>query len=127
MGQRLKTVSLIELMRVSGHRLDLPHRVRLGRYLLLHPLWLDGRRMRYVLAQRMAQRPGVVGVHLHIELRPRHRDISHAAIEKLAVRLLRVHMDKHTVGGLALAAVARHRVTIVQMRMLLDVELDLAA
>ena len=48
-------------------------------------------------------------------------------LSKLAVRLLRVHMDQHTVGGLALAAVARHRIAVIQMRMLLDVELDLAA
>jgi hypothetical protein len=49
--------------------------------------------MRYVPAQLMAQRLRVVRVHLHVELSARDRDISHAAVEKLAVRLLRVHMD----------------------------------
>jgi hypothetical protein len=36
-------------------------------------------------------------------------------------------MNENAVGGLPLAAVARHRVTIVQMRHLPHVELDLAA
>jgi len=36
-------------------------------------------------------------------------------------------MNEHTVGGLALAAVARHSVAVIEMRHLPHVELDLAA
>ena len=54
----------------------------------------------------------------HIELRPRDGDVSHAAVQQFAVRLRRVNVDQHAVGSLPLAAVARHRVAVVQMRML---------
>jgi hypothetical protein len=36
-----------------------------------------------------------------------------------------MHADQHAVGGLALAAVAGHGVTVIEMRMLVDVELNI--
>jgi hypothetical protein len=33
---------------------------------------------------------------------PRDRDVGHAAIQQLAMRLIGVNMDEHAVGGLAL-------------------------
>jgi hypothetical protein len=41
--------------------------------------------------------------------------------------LLRVHMHEHAVSGLPLAAVARHRIAIVAMWVVPDVECDCAA
>jgi hypothetical protein len=40
---------------------------------------------------------------------------------------LSVHVDWHSIRGLALAAVAGHSVTIVNMRVLVDVESDFQA
>jgi hypothetical protein len=106
--------------------------LRLRPYLLTHVLLLrrflllDRGRVRDVAAQLVSQRLRVVRVHLHVKLSPRHRHIGHVAVDEFAGSLYRVHVDQHPVGGLALAAVARHRITVIEMRMLPRVELDLS-
>src|SRR5260370_13536026 len=57
----------------------------------------------------------------------RHRNVCQAAIDELLSPLLGVHMDEHAVSSLSPAAVARHRVAMIEMRILPNVERDRAA
>src|SRR5256885_14083231 len=69
----------------------------------------------------------VVGVDLGVVASTRHRHIRKPAIHKFLARLLRVHVHEHAVRGLPLAAVARHCVPVIKMRILSYVEYDSAA
>lgn len=57
----------------------------------------------------------------------RDGDIGHAVVEQVFRAQLRVHMDQHPLGGLPLAGVAGHGITVVEMRMLLRIEVDTAS
>src|SRR6266478_3046763 len=69
----------------------------------------------------------VVGVDLRIIASTRYRHIRQPAIDEFFSRLFGVDMDEHAVGGLSLAAVARYRVAVVEMRMLFHVERNTAS
>jgi len=66
----------------------------------------------------------VVCVDLGIVASAGHRHIRQAAMHEFFSRLLSIHMHEHAVGGLSLAAVARHCIAVVEMRILFDVEYD---
>src|SRR6266480_194851 len=66
----------------------------------------------------------VVGVDLRVVASTRHRHIRKPAIHKFLARLLRVHVHEYAVCGLSLAAVARHCVAVVKMRILIHLECD---
>jgi hypothetical protein len=83
--------------------------------------------VRNIAAQLVPQRFRVIRVHLHVELSARHRYIGHTAVDEFAWGLFRVHVDQYALCGLALAAVACHRITVIEMWMLPRIELDLAA
>src|SRR5580704_7323048 len=68
----------------------------------------------------------VVRVELCIVAATRYGYVSQPAIHQFFSRLLSVHMHKHTVGCLTLAAVTRHRVTVIEMRMFLHIERNAA-
>ena len=53
----------------------------------------------------------------------RHRDVGQATIDEL-LSLFRVHMNEDAISCLPLAAVTRHRVAIIQMRILSNVKCD---
>ena len=104
---------------LRGDWLDL-----LRRWLLL--LARNGRALRHVAAEIACQFAFVVGIDLGVILPARDGHVSHAAIDQL-LAFLRVHVDQHALSSLALAAVAGHCVTVIEMRMLADIERDLAA
>jgi DNA polymerase III sliding clamp (beta) subunit (PCNA family) len=64
---------------------------------------------------------------LRIVAATRHRNVSQATIDELLSALLGIHMDKHAVSSLSLAAVTRHRVAMIEMRILPNVERDRSA
>ena len=103
----------------TGSRLDL-----LRRWFLLLARYC--RALRHVAAEIAREFAFVVSVDFCVVLPTRDGHISNAAVHQL-LAFLRVHVDQHAVGSLALAAVARHRVTVIEMRMLADVERDFAA
>jgi hypothetical protein len=57
----------------------------------------------------------------------RHRNVCQAPVNEFFSRALSVHMDEHAVGGLALTAVTRDCVAVVEMRIVSDVERESAA
>src|SRR5207249_7144312 len=85
------------------------------------------RSVRNVVLKPLCKVGSVVGVDLRVVASTRHRHIRKPAIHKFLARLLRVHVHEHAVGGLLLAAVARHGVAVVKMRILFYVECDSAA
>ena len=89
--------------------------------------WFHRGSVRHVARELLGKMGFVVGVDLRIVAAPRHRHIRQAAIHELFSCLLRVHVHEHAVGGLSLAAVARHCIAVVEMRILFDVERDAPA
>ena len=83
--------------------------------------------MRYVSRELPGKLAFVVCVDLGIAASARHRHICQTPIHQFFSCLLSVHMDEYPVGGLSLAAVARHCIAVVEMRILFDVECDCAA
>lgn len=55
-------------------------------------------------------------------LKARDRDVCQPPIHELFFCLFSVHVDENAVGSLSLAAVARHGIPVIEMRILLDVE-----
>src|SRR6266480_4614536 len=102
-----------------GRRLDL---VRRG-----FPTRFHRGSVRNVALKSLCKVGSVVGVDLRVVASTRHRHIRKPAIHKFLPRLLGVHVHEHAVRGLSLAAVARHRVAVVKMRILFYVECDPAA
>ena len=100
-------------------RRDLPLR---RNSLLLLVFWLHLRRMgaavRYVMPQRRAQLLAVVGEDLRVVCAARDSNLGHAVVEQVFGSQLGIGMYQHTVGGLALAGMTRHGVTVVKVRIL---------
>ncbi len=65
--------------------------------------------MRHVAAQSFAKIDFVVGVELRVVAATRHRYIGQTPVHEFFARLLGVHVNKHAVGGLTLAAMAGHQ------------------
>src|ERR1035441_4275375 len=82
--------------------------------------------MRYVAAQYNIQPRGVVGEDLRILCRATHRDIDHALVKQILVRIFAVHVDQNPTGGLALAGVTGHSVAVIDVALFLFVDFDLA-
>jgi hypothetical protein len=85
---------------------------------------LDCGSVRHVARELLGKLAFVVCVDLGIVTSARYRHIRQPAIHELFSCLLRVHVNKHAVGGLTLAAVARYCIAVVEMRILFDVECD---
>ena len=68
----------------------------------------------------------VVRVDLRVVPALRHRDVRHSAVDQF-LPSLGVHVDENAVGSLALTAVACHRVPVVEMGILSDIECYSAA
>ena len=92
--------------------------------LLLHHLRRMGTPMRHISPQRRPQSIPVIRKELGIVRSARHGDVGHAVIEKVLGPKLRIEMDKHTMGGLALAGMAGHGIAVIQVRMLRRVDLN---
>ena len=69
----------------------------------------------------------VGGVELRVVASPRHGHIRQPAVNELFSCLLGIHVNKYAVGGLSLAAMARHGIAVVEMQILFYVECDCAA
>src|SRR6266702_545713 len=66
----------------------------------------------------------VIRVYLGIVHSARNRHVGEATIDQLLVPMFGVHVDQDAVCGLTLAAVAGDRIAIIDVRPLVDVELD---
>jgi hypothetical protein len=64
----------------------------------------------------------VVCVDLGVIPSAGYSDVCQSAIDELFSSLVRIHVDKNPISGLAFTAVARHRVTVIEMRILLNIE-----
>ena len=78
----------------------------------------------YVARELLGKTAFVVCIDLRVKSSPRHGHIRQPAIDELFSCLVRVHVNKHAVGGLTLAAVTRHCVAVVEMGIFFDVECD---
>ena len=85
------------------------------------------RPMRNVALKSLCKVGSVVRVDLRVVPTPRYCDVCQAAVDEFFSRLLRVYVNEHAVGGLSLAAMAGDGVTVIEMRILSDVECDCAA
>ena len=105
----------------------------LCRRLLLYRRWLDLQRswslflarnccaLCQVAAKIAREFASVVGVDLRVVSSPRHRHICETVVNQ-QLTFSRIHVNQDAFGSLSLAAVARHRVTVIEMGMLADVE-----
>jgi hypothetical protein len=64
----------------------------------------------------------VVRIDLGVIPSTGYSDVCQPAIDELFSSLGRVHMDKNSVSGLSLTAVARHGVAVIEMRILSNIE-----
>ena len=78
--------------------------------------------MRNIASKSFGKVSFVVRVDLRVVAATRHSNVCKAAIDELFSGLLGVHVDEHAVGGLPLTAVARHRVAVIEMRILSNIE-----
>ena len=83
--------------------------------------------MRYLAVQSVPEIAGVIRVNLRIVAGAGNRHIRQAAIDELRVRFFGIDIHEHAVGRRALAAVARHRVSVIEMPIFVKIEADLAA
>jgi hypothetical protein len=58
---------------------------------------------------------------------PRDGNVGHTVVEQVFRPQLGIDVDQHPVGGLPLAGMTRDRVTVVEVRILHQIEFDLAA
>ena len=82
---------------------------------------------RHIASQPAGKLSFVVGVDLRVVPTARHCDIRQAAVDEFFSGLFHVHVNKHSVGSLSLAAMARHGIPVIEVRILLDVEPNGAA
>jgi len=87
---------------------------------------LNRRRMGHVAVECLRQRRWIVGINLGVIASTRDRNVGHAAVEQILRAQLGVHVNQDTVGSLALAGVAGHGITVVEMRMLGYIKHDCA-
>jgi hypothetical protein len=80
--------------------------------------------VRHVAPELLGKLTFVVCVNLGIVAPPRHGHIRQPAIHQFFASLLCVYVNEYAVGGLSLAAVARHSIAVVEMPILFDVECD---
>jgi hypothetical protein len=78
--------------------------------------------VRNIAAKTFGKSGFVVGVDLRVVAATRHRNVRQATIDEFLSPLFGVHMDEHAVRRLTLTAVACHRVAVVEMRILSNVE-----
>src|SRR5487761_573256 len=69
----------------------------------------------------------VIRVDLRIVAPTRYCYVNEALVYEFFSGLLCIHVDEHAVGSLPLAAVARDRIAVVEVRILFDVECNSAA
>jgi hypothetical protein len=80
----------------------------------------------HVAAQFVAKLVGVVGVDLGVAAATREGDVGQSRVDELLVGVLGIHMNQDSVGGGALTAVAGDSIAVVEMRMVAEVQIDLA-
>ena len=76
------------------------------------------------MPQRGSQLLVVVGKDLRVVCAARDGNVGHAVVEQVFGSQLGIGMDEYPVGGLALAAVTRHRVAVVEVRIPDRIKLD---
>jgi len=99
---------------------------RLWFYILRYWLLLNGGEMGHVATEFLPERCCIVRINLRVIASTRDRDIGHAAVEQILSAQLGVHVNQDTVGSLSLARVAGHGITMIEMQMLAQVEVDRA-
>jgi hypothetical protein len=82
--------------------------------------------LRTFATETTAKFASVICVDVGVVLSPRNGDVREAVVDQ-QFAFIGVHMDQDSIRSLPLAAVAGHCVTIVKVRMLVDVESDFLA
>src|SRR5579872_4737221 len=85
----------------------------------------QGGTLRYLPVETAAYFHLVVGIDLRVVTGPRDCYVGHAAIDEIFAAP-GIDMNEDTLGSLSLAAVTGNRVSVVEVRMLLDVETHIA-
>src|ERR1700733_12022578 len=83
--------------------------------------------VRNVMAESGTELLAVVGEQLRIVGAARDRNIGHAVVEQVFGSKFGIDMDQDAVGSLSLAGMTRDRITMIEMRMQLRIELQVAA
>lgn len=83
---------------------------------------VDRSRLGNIRAQGFAQSHSIVRVNVSVMAGTGNRNVCQPAIHQLFSRLLGVNVNKDSVGGFSLAAMARHCIPIIEMRILFDIE-----
>src|SRR5947208_11474266 len=83
--------------------------------------------LRDFLTEYPAERLRIIGVNLCIVARSRDCHVGQPCVDELFVGPLGIHVQQHAVGSDSLAAMAGDRISVVQMRVLSNVELHLSA
>src|SRR6516165_2882713 len=78
--------------------------------------------MRHVPTEGLREPGLVIGVDLRVVPPARHRHIREPAVDELFAQASGLHVHEDAIGGLALAAVARDGVAVVEMRIRLERE-----
>lgn len=81
----------------------------------------ERRSVRDVAVQRARESQLVVGVDARIVLPARHRHIRQPLVNELLACMCGLDVHEDAAGGLPLAAVARHGVSVIEMRSLASV------
>ena len=77
-----------------------------------------------VITQLVAKTRSIICVNLSIEAGARDRNIRETEIDEIRMNGT-VHVDEHAVGGQPLRTVAGDGVSVIEMRMLCGIELDI--
>ena len=80
------------------------------------------RPVRDLSVQRAGELPFVIGVQLRVVTPPRDGHVRQSLVHKLLAGAFRLNMHKDAAGRLALAAVARNRVAVIEMAALARLE-----
>jgi hypothetical protein len=82
--------------------------------------------LRAIATETTGKLAPVICVDVGVVLSPRKGHVRKPVVDQ-QLAFFGVHVDQHSVGGLPLAAVAGHCVTIVTVRVLVDVESNFPA